>query len=306
MENSESMNRVPQSAEEADALISAIEAPSYDHPDQGPAVPQNKTETTEQMVTITRGGQEIQVPYSKALQFAQQGYDYSQRMNDYNAQVQKFQQEQSAWNQERSEMQQRWAQYDEISKYAEQNPQWWGLVQNAWQKELQRSQGGAPQGTSPQMDIASHPMFQQLQQQLEEMRGFVNAQKEREEAIANEKANAALDQAIDEFQKQYPSFQWNVLDESNMTLTDKIINYAAQNEIPSFRAAALAYLEPQLVGKLQMDGKQQAGEAIRRQTELGLGANLQPGGLSGAFNTAEKTYEDLANEAIRELGIAQY
>lgn len=232
-------------------------------------------------------GKQVQGTIDQLKQWASQGYHYAQQMNQI------------------KQTQDRLQPYMELDKYAAENKDWWDFVQDQWnnrqgwnpnqqQAQQQQTQPGAEQS----------PEIQALKQELEDLKKFKNdlVQKQENERIAKE--DAELDEKIQSMRENYSHLDWQGIDDDGLDLESRIIAYANKRGISDFEDAFKAYNFESLMEQQKAASKEQTVKDIQNQRKLGiLGKTQVPSqGLTDATNLRNKSYGDLVQEALEEIG----
>lgn len=293
---------VPQNSEQAEQLFNHMTQGS---PEAEPEVSQEveQTETQEVMHALKRNGVEETFPLSKILDFAQQGRDYQEKMRDLKVQ-------RTLWEKERAnfveknkyaELEKKLHRYSEVEAYIQKNPQWWKHVESAW---ATRDHGQNPQGTP---DIVNHPFVQSLVQRLEGMEGKLSKTEEQEQLRVQTQEDEQLDKEISSYRDQFPDLDWKSVDDQGFDLEKRILNHAIQNDIKSFKVAARDFLFDEHLTRAQSKGKTQVGKELQKATKLGLGPITKTPQLKlkAAEGVGTKSYDELAREAMEQMGMVQ-
>lgn len=221
-------------------------------------------------------------------QWAQQGYDYAQRIAELKA-------EREAFERERAELQSNVSRYSEVDRFARENPEWWDHVEQSY---AQRDQQG--------IDPSLQKIIQPLQSEISELKKFYNdVQRARQEEEAA-RADAALNEEIATVKKAYSDVDFSVVDRSGQSLEDAVIAHANANGIPSFKAAFLDYYHDNLTKLYETRGRQAVEQDLAQRQKTGLLGQTQAPVTSKAqpTSTRGRSYDDLMREAMDELGIA--
>lgn len=227
----------------------------------------------------------------KAKTWLQLGHNYSQRAAELNKREAEWQQK----LRQAEEHAKRFSLYQEVDDHARQNPQWWEHVQNSFQ---QRGQ--------PQVDPSLAPILNPLLERLQGMEGFVQTLQQQKQVEEQQRQDQALEAEIGEIRKQYPNIDLNAVDETGRSLEFRILKHATENGIQSFRAAYRDYLHDKLVEESKAQALAQHSQSQREAAKAGvLGKTQAPTkGLRAVESVRGKSYDALAGEALRELGIA--
>lgn len=280
---------------DADALLSEIEGGgNRDIPMSDPAQSAEPEKTPAEVASelaFMHGEKEIKIPLSdpKLKQWAQQGYDYSQKMAGFN-------QERQKWELERQEFEKKVSPYKTIDEYARQNPEWWKYVEDNWNKREQTS--------NPDASTQNIPDW--VKQKLETADQFISeVKKERSEQRVKDE-DKALTEDIQGLRKQYENLDWDTPDHSGHSLEKRVLKHALDNGIKSFKTAFRDYYHEHLIKLHEERGKEQIGKELQKRSKLGIiGQSPTPKkGINPAEGVKNKSYEDLLREAKEEAGVA--
>ncbi len=293
------MNDAPDSTNseniDVDQLLADIEAPSENYGDipMGDEPAAEAAAHAEQEFEINYKGQLEKVPLSKFKEYAQQGRDYAQRMGDFNKSQLEFEQRQARL----AEREEALKTYAEVDEWAKQNPDKWLAIQDGWQNKGQTQ-------LDPTNPLA--PIVQSLQSQIQELSGFrKEILSEREQARIKDE-DQKLDATISEVKNQYKDIDFNALDETGITLENRVLKHAAEKGINDFEAAFLQYNKGNLFARAAEKAKEQVGKDLQKSTRAGVvsqSGSKQRQALTPATNVKNKSYDQLAEDALREYGI---
>jgi hypothetical protein len=280
---------------DADALLEQIEnggaaeaslSPELAAPPEGQGAP---AAPAVDEFTFNWNGKEIKAPREKALQWAQQGYDYAQKMAEFNRRHSEFENI-------RKEHDQRFSIYQTIDDYAKQNPEWWNQIQQAYQA---RKQGG-----SAGDDSSAVPDW--VNQKLNQYDQFIHSLKEKEAAQQRASEDSHLDSEIKSIRETYKDLDWDSPNETGMGLEQRVLDHALKNGIQSFRAAFRDYNHEHLVKLAEDRAKENTNKELQKRTKQGLlGQSSTPKkGIQPAEGVKNKSWNELEREALAELGIA--
>lgn len=222
-------------------------------------------------------------------QWAQQGYDYSQKMEAFNK-------ERTTWE-EKVKAAEPWQKYDE---YAKANPGWWEHIQQQWEQRDQY----AMQGQNPDVQNVVQRL---VAEKLAPVENFI---KQWDDFQQNERANKADEQLrgeVDHIAKQYPGIPLNTVDASGKTLEMKVLDYASEHGIPSFKAAFFELMHDKVVEMERVKAREEALKSVQQTRKAGImGESPTPqtaaNGAAHNYNRGS-SYNDLAKQALQELGI---
>jgi hypothetical protein len=248
-------------------------------------------------IELTIGGKPIKAPWEKALQWAQQGYDYSQKMASFN-------QDRAKWDDERKGFEKTISPYKAIDEYAKQNPDWWKHVESAYQSRTT----GQPPGASanPDLESVKAALKAELEAEFKPIKEQFTSIQEEKAAKAREAEDTALSTEVQSIQEKYPNLDWKSVDENGHSLEQRVLKHGMDNNIPSFRAAFRDYTHDDLLKLHEERGKENQVKELQKQRKQGLlGSSPTPKkGIARAEGVKNKSYEDLMREALTEEGIA--
>jgi len=239
--------------------------------------------------TIKWNGQEIKVDSEeKLMKWAQQGYDYGQKMHDFNKRNQEFDE--------------RYKTYENIDKYASENPDWWQHVQSQYQNK------GASQSTqsSTDQDTEINPVFNELKSELADLRNFKNDILAERESVKRKQQDEVLDADIKAIKETHNYLDWSDFDENGKNLETKVLEHANNNGINSFKAAFLDLNYDKLMERTKIQAKEEATGELKKQKQLGLLGEV-PTTVAKILNPPEniknQSYDSILKETMEELGI---
>jgi hypothetical protein len=230
--------------------------------------------------TFTANGKEINANKDEVLKWASQGHDYSQKMQEFKTQ--------------REEFDTTSARYKEIDEYATANPDWFEHVEQAYKNRDNTQGDSSDEEKSPEL------------QRIEAVEQFINETKAAKQFEARQEEDKLLDMEVKSIREQYPNLDWNSKDEkTGHTLEMKVMNHAQTIGTNSFRAAFRDHMHDNLINGAKETGKELVSQDLAKKTKLGLlGQSPTPTqGITKAVNHKNKSYDDLTNEALDELGI---
>lgn len=292
------MDQVEQSTPSADidvdSLLAEIEAPApqaerpmSEPPAPAPqAAPQTAPQAPQEF-EINYKGQTIKAPVDRVKQWAQQGYDYAQKMSEFTKQQQEFQ----TRSEQIAELEKR---YGPVDEYVRQNPEFWEHVMQSYQQKQQ--------AFDPNNPLVGKLSL--LEQKLQEIDQFKNTVISEKQAQQRQEQDQALDRDIQSIRETYKDLDWNTVDTDGKTLEIKILEHANAQGIRNFRAAFRDFYHDHLVKMAEERGKELVNKDIQKKTKLGfLGTSETPKkSLSQAQDVKSKSYEDLLAEALDEVG----
>lgn len=280
---------------DADALLNEIESGgnrdipmSAGQEDQPPATATMDTPAPSLDLEFDYNGKQIKVPFAdpKVKQWAQQGYDYAQKMAQFN-------QERQQVEGMKKQYEDQYAPYKTIDEYAKQNPEWWAKVESAFKaKDQAQEQGQA--------------VPDWVKNKLEETTQFIEQLKSKEAAEAQKAEDEALIKEIESIRKQYANLDWDAPDEHGQSLEKRILKHAVDNDIKSFRVAFRDYNHDSLLKLHEERGKEAVTKELQKRKTQGIigQSSTSQKGVQPVGGVKNKSYEDIMREAKEELGIA--
>lgn len=227
----------------------------------------------------------------KVMQWQSLGYNYSQRMGELN----KTHAQKMAEIEERAKQYQGYDRYKSVDEYARTNPQWWEHVEKSYQAR------DVPQNLDPSLAPVLNPLLERLNQ-TESVLGQWQQEKQQQEY---ERQDQALDTEIDEIRKTFPNIDLNSVDPaSGETLELRVLKHAGQLGTSSFRAAFRDYFHDKLIELSKASALESAAKEKEANAKKGILGNSRAPvkGITPAQNIRGKSYDQLAQEALAEMG----
>ena len=239
----------------------------------------------------------------KLMTWANQGYNYSQRMAEINRRQKEIEQA--------SERYKGYDRYAEIDQFAKQHPEWMDHVNQLWAQRSSWKPGGAAEQQQAPGAGGPDPAFLEalkpLQSEIEQLRQWREAQLAEQAKVDEQRHDEALSQEIESIRGQNPNIDFDAVDQSGMTLEGRILQHAAEIGTSSFRAAFRDYLHDQLL---------ESAKAAKLAAEAKAPAAAKAAGLLGVTPTPRKgpaapvsvkgrSWDEVQNAVLAELGIAQ-
>ena len=280
---------------DADALLEKIESGQEVTQETQPTTTTTGPTQTQQAPTptvdeyeFTWNGKQIKANREKVLQWANQGYDYAQKMSDYNkrnTEIERIKQE----------LIKTYEPYEQINKYAQKNPDWWNHVVNQYENRSIQTTNQPQGGEIPRAVL----------EKLESLENFKSQFEEKISAEQREREDQALGQEVQSIRKQYPNLDFDTPDSEGFSLEQRVMKHAVDNGINSFRAAFRDLRHDDLLKLAQEKAKEETAKTLQSRTKQGImGTSSSPKtGLGRAENVKSKSWDDLKDEALKELGI---
>lgn len=245
-----------------------------------------------EMFRYNAAGKEIEEDRETVLKRASMGYHYAQNMEQLKADRANLEAEQSRVR----ESENKWSAYD---TYSNENPEWASHVKNQWEN---RNQFGQSQdSTQANVDIppALQGEMQELRQFRDEFKGFMSANK-------REKEDAELNGQIDSTRKSYEDIDFSYSDPtSGKTLEFQVLEHMQVHGLNNFRAAFRDFYYDKLLAREVTKAKEETAKGLQERQRNGYLAESDTPvlGIRQPNNIKNKSYFDLIDEGIKELGI---
>lgn len=281
-----------------DTALAAIESTgSYDGPaDNAAPVAENATTqpTQEELIEyVTKGGKTVRESLEMLKKRAGMGYSYAQDMEAFNKEKAEL-----LAQAERAKTLARWEEYNE---FAEKNPQWAEHVQKSWEnRETLLQQQGGDDPSSP-----LHAELQAVKAQLGELSGFLGTLKQERQQIQQAAEDKALDAEVKSIRDKYTDIDFDLADESGKSLEFRVLEHGARNGIKSFKTAFHDFYHEHLIKQREDKAKESVVKDLQARKKAGIiGVTDHPTkGLNSAQGARNKSYDQLAMEAMQELGL---
>lgn len=248
---------------------------------------ERRQEEKEPEYEINWKGEVRKVPLSKLKNYAQQSYDYNEKMREYNINKELLQKEREDFNNKLKE----YEAYKKIDEYTKTNPDWWNYVQENWNKLSNNNQN----------EVNNIP--NELTQKVEEVYSKLKEREEREQLEMQIKQDEELEKEVTNYKEKYPYFDWKSKDDEGIDLEKRILQHAIDNNISKFSAAANDYLHDEFLKRSKFEGKEDYTNKIRVNNKLGIKED-EIKKKSKPYDPG-KSYDDLAKEALEELGLEE-
>lgn len=257
---------------------------------------QNATPQTTQedlIEYVTKGGKTVRETLDMLKKRAGMGYSYAQDMEAFNKEKVEL-----VSQAEKAKALARWEEYND---FAEKNPQWADHVQKSWEnRETLLQQNGAEDPNSP-----LHAELQAVKAQLGEVSGFLGTLKQERQQIQQAAEDKALDSEVKSIRDKYTDIDFDLADESGKSLEFRVLEHGAANGIKSFKTAFHDFYHEHLIKSREDKAKESVVKDLQARKKAGIiGITDHPTkGLNSAQGARNKSYDQLAMEAMQELGI---
>jgi hypothetical protein len=271
----------------------APEIPMGDEPAESTQAPAQGEKSAAQQaaeLAFTWNGKQIKVPLGdpKATQWLSQGYDYAQKM-------QAFKRDQAEFERQRQAIAELESRYKPVEEYYSQNPDRWQYV-NQQYEALKNGQN------------ASDPIAQKIQfleSKLSQTDQFIQNLQNEKLVQQRQQEDQALDQEVRSIQEEFKDLDWSTPDADGKPLEIRVLEHAHKIGTKSFRAAFRDLNHEHLLKLAEERAKENVVKEQQKKTKLGLlGQSQAPKkGITNAEDFKNKSYDDLIDEAIAELGL---
>jgi len=253
--------------------------------------------TNEQLYELKWGEEVKQVPLNKLTEYAQQGFDYNVKMRGINQAQEQLQQTQQEIESQRQALQE----YVQVQEWAKQNPDLWNQALQNFRQAGQTGQANtAEQG---QFSPEANSVISDLRGQIEKLNEQVTSISQFNEEAKKMQEDQALDNEVKQTMRNYSDLDWVSRDENGQTLEGRVLEHATRNGISNFSAAFKDLYHEQLIERARLLEREKLGEQ-RNNQPADLQNSSKPAGISEASDIRTKSYDQLAAEALEELGLS--
>ena len=287
-------NQVPQTEQEAEALLSSIEGQGSQDtaPPETPDISAQSPQVNTNEFAFTVGGKEVKLDLTKEkdklIKWAQMGYDAPNRIGQLNQQIEQWKTKESQWG----ELQKK---YGEIDEFVKKTPQFWDHVLKQWEQREQALNQDPNNPLVTQLSELSNK-YQTIEQKIATY----------EKAEAEKRQAQAMQEYTKEFETiktQYPQLDFSTPDESGKTLEYQVLEHAESNGIKKFTTAFRDLLHDKLKSIHEEGGKEKVIQDKQRNTKLGvLNVSAQPTKQSFA-NVKGMTHDQIAEQIKSEYNL---
>lgn len=296
--------------EQVDTLLESALAPStpMSAPQEGvessvSSPDQVATDSAGNQWVITHEGKEIPLDEHKYKMYAQKGYNYEGKMHQLRVDRNIYSKEREEFETQKASHETQTEELRRIDEYARQNPQWLEHVKQSWLQAQQQS--GQYGQNSYQTQNPYTQQISRLETAVNQLLSERQAQQKDTEMRAVAEKDAKLESSIAEYKDSFPDFDWEKADETGLKLDQRVMQHAIDNGIKSFKAAARDFLWDEHMSRAQINTKEKVGKEIQKQQKLGLGTPTAKSQMQvkRTESVRGKSYDDIASEALRELGL---
>jgi hypothetical protein len=280
-------NEIPQTEEAADALIADVQTPDGDNRVKD-AAPTLQDSWNAKDWTFKVGNKEI-VPTNKdqIKNWAQLGYGANHRIAELNKQM-------DTWKSKEAQLNELHGKYSEIDTHVKQNPQFWQHVMQQWQNRSQV------------LSDPNNPLAQTvgtLQQQVQELVQYKQTIEQQQQQVRVQQEDQQYTMQMDDIKKAYPQIDFVTPDENGKTKEWHMLQYAIDNGIKNVKTAFRDFFHDDLVTLASEQAKEKVAKDRQKNAKLGILGKSSTPTKAVSSDVSGKSYGDLAEEALRELGI---
>lgn len=255
-----------------------------------------QSETRE--VEFAAAGKKVKAPLSKTLQWAQQGYDYAQRMQAFNQERGDFELKASEFAKD--------AEWSEVVKFARENPEWAQHTRQSFeQRDQWQQQAQGDPNLKPFMDqIAA------LKQELATVKPVVTEFQAEQTRIRNESEDKALEQEVSQISERYSKYGMDLSQidpETGLTYEQSALKYGMENGIKSFKTSFLERYGDKIEGMREEALKKQAADGVAKRAKEGfIGRSSTPMSQAPKLDYRNMSHTQLAQEAHKAYSEGKY
>lgn len=277
MSEEQELNEVPQTAEDAEALLNDISAPdaekSASMPDKAPSV----QEVREYELMIA--GKPIKAKEDQVLKWATMGYDAPNKIGELNKQL-------DTWKQKETQFKEWESKYGEVDQYVRQNPQWFQFIQQQYTQAQEQARAANPLLNE----------FQSIKQEVESLKQY-------KDAIVTQQEDRAYITELDTIKKAYPKIDLTTPDETGKSLEYKILEHAQKEGIKKFSTAFKDYMHEELMKSNAETAKESLIKDKQARSKLGILNISDKPTTKREIYSKDKSYNQLTADIIKELNL---
>lgn len=236
---------------------------------------------------------EEQVPWDKAQTWLSQGRNYSQRMHELNLERQQYE----PYKALDPNLLNHFKEINDFVQSGEEGQTWWNHVTQSWEKRA----------LPPEMDPNLERIVSPLNSQINELSQQVKDLLSEKTANAVKQEDEALDTEIKSIRDKFANIDFDSVDESGVTLEQRVTNYAAENGFNNWRAAFLDYYHDSLIELAKSEATQKVTSQKANESKKGIMGRSptpqKPDDVKPYDRNRHKSYEDIHQETLAELGL---
>lgn len=255
---------------------------------QQPTSSANIPMTQEESYELSDG---VKVNKDELLDYARQGYNYKQ-------------------NPEQN-LSDEYKQYAEVDTWAKQNPDQWKHILESYNKNNltdnvennYNENENVTEETNLQENIS--PELQPILSQINDISTKLRTIEGRFDLAKRQEEDDLLDQEITFIKDKYKDLDFKTPDDNGETLEHKVLKHAQDLGVNSFQVAFKDLMHDKLLERAKSKGMETIQKEIERKTKLGLLGESKKSvlKLGKTKSTRGKSYDDLLNEGLEELGL---
>jgi len=247
---------------------------------------------------LTHDGKAQKVPYSKLVNTYRQAAHLEDKFKDFNTQKSEFQKQQGDYG----KYKEFYSKYEPLQTWSEKNPEEFQTIWDMYQNKSKHLMQNQVAQQAPDEMGKFQPFIEKitnLEKQLGEMSEFKSSwQKEREDAQTQADVQE-VESEITKFKQDFKEINLDERDAEGTALWAKIVAHGVDRKIPSFRAAALEYLEPKLFEVVQLRARNDAVRQVKDKARAGIVATSEKPMTSGntlQFDPRRASYDQIAEQ----------
>lgn len=198
-------------------------------------------------------------------------------------------------NQEKLKEYDKLAEYKEVDEYVKANPDWWNNVQSSYKNK----NNVAENKNNSDNEINPNNL-------TPELKAIYNELTTLKQNLQITEEDKALDSEITKIRNSYKDVNFDFKDESGLTLEQQVLKHAGQIGTKSFDVAFKSFYFDKYINKAEDRGKEAVIKDLERKKKLGIISESKSplvDKLSASKTSKNSSYSDLANEALKELGL---
>lgn len=278
--------------EEIDQIVEQTEDSSNNEIPMESDVPR-ETEPTPapQEFVFNAYGREVRVPQNdpRINQWLSMGYEAPNKFGELNKKIADYDRQLKDYNGRYQQLETKYNEFKQIDDWARSNPEKWQALTDQWKQQVS------------QMNPAQLPP--ELKQKIEQHDQILNHFQQEQLARRNQAEDQALTGEIESIRKQYTNLDFDAPDNSGKSLEYRILEYATQNGIPSFRAAFRDYCFDQLTNKAEEKGREKVSRAMPQTVKNGLLGKAPAPRRSAQPEITGKNYDQIHEMILQSMGL---
>lgn len=280
--------------EEIDSIVEQTEASSNNEIPMTEDVPRETSSSPEEALQefkFNAYGKEIKVPYNdpRLTQWLSMGYEAPNRFGELNKKLADYDKQLKDYTGKYQQLESKYNEFKQIDDWARSNPDKWNALTEQWKQQVS------------QMNPVQLPP--ELQQKLEQHDQILTQFQQEQVARRHQAEDQALGTEIESIRKNYPNLDFDAPDQTGRSLEYRILEYATQNGIPSFRAAFRDYCFDQLTKKAEEQGREKVSRTMSQTTKAGLLGKSPAPKQSAQADITGKNYDQIHEMILQSMGL---